>query len=88
MGMMSSPCARSHASAICPAVALYFLPSSASPSESFKMFGKFSAWYRGTVLLQSFSDRSLKLRYRANTNTYQYMTTAGDAYNMYKHIFL
>ena len=88
MGMMSSPCARSHASAICPAVALYFLPSSASPSESFKMFGKFSAWYRGTVLLQSFSGKSSKLRYRAYTNTHQHMTTARDAYSMYKHICL
>ncbi len=43
IGMISSPCASSQAREIWPAVALYFLPRAASPSHSFKMFGKFSA---------------------------------------------
>lgn len=63
MGMMSSPCARSHARAIWPAVALYFLPMVARPSASFTMFGKFSLEYRGTERRQSSVAKSSGLRY-------------------------
>lgn len=43
--MTSSPCESSHASATCPAVALYSLPIFWSSSTNFKIFGKFSFEY-------------------------------------------
>lgn len=56
--MTSSPCASNHASATCPAVALCFSPILLRPSAIFKMFGKFSLEYRGTIRRKSPSSKS------------------------------
>lgn len=58
MGMISGPCANSHARASCPDVQLFFFASSLISSTSFKFLGKFSAEKRGEYFLKSFSSKS------------------------------
>ena len=56
--MTSSPCASTHASATCPAVAPCFAPTSFKPSTSLRIFGKLAALYRGTIRLKSSAGKS------------------------------
>jgi hypothetical protein len=62
MGMMSSPCARSHASATWLDVAPYFSPSAASPSVILRMFGKLVALYLCTYVGLEFGNATRKIK--------------------------
>lgn len=70
MGMISGPCASSHARAICPGVALYLSAMELSASTSFKTLGKFSCenLIQRSAVSQAFvrADESRHIpRYRA-----------------------
>lgn len=59
IGMISSPCASSHAKVSCPGVTFFFFAISASFSTTFRFLGKFSSEKRGTTRRKSPFSKSL-----------------------------
>lgn len=60
MGMISSPCANSHASVSCPGVTFFFFAISASFSTNCIFLGKFSSENRGATRRKSPSSKSVR----------------------------
>lgn len=58
IGMISSPCASSHANVSCPGVTFFFFAISASFSTNFRFLGKFSSENRGAMRRKSPSSKS------------------------------